>query len=164
MSEEAKLFQRILVAFDGSSASGAALATALALADELHAVVRVVGVVEQLPNIIGLGGGLEHASTKQAVVRTETEGVLARARELLDLSGVQGDTLALDAGGRGVASAIQSVALDWHADVIVIGTHGRRGAQRLVLGSVAESVARLSTIPVILVPHHATPTGASAPS
>ncbi|HNH51533.1 MAG TPA: universal stress protein, partial [Nitrosomonas sp.] len=39
----------------------------------------------------------------------------------------------------------------WHADLIVIGTHGRSGFSRLMLGSVAEGVARLTSVPVLLI-------------
>ncbi|HYA38367.1 MAG TPA: universal stress protein, partial [Candidatus Methylomirabilis sp.] len=44
----------------------------------------------------------------------------------------------------------------WPADVVVLGTHGRRGVERLLLGSVAEGVARLSTVPVLLIPRQET--------
>ena len=50
---------------------------------------------------------------------------------------------------------IESAAKNWKADLIVIGTHGRSGLNRLLLGSVAEDVARSATVPVLLV--HADP-------
>ncbi|MDA8255577.1 MAG: universal stress protein, partial [Betaproteobacteria bacterium] len=54
-----------------------------------------------------------------------------------------------------VADAIVADAREWGADLIVIGSHGRSGVRHLLLGSVAEGVARASTIPVLIVhPQH----------
>ena len=50
-----------------------------------------------------------------------------------------------------VAEVIVQAARDWKADLIVVGTHGRRGVSHLFLGSDAEAVARLSPVPVLLV-------------
>jgi nucleotide-binding universal stress UspA family protein len=51
-----------------------------------------------------------------------------------------------------VAAAIAEAAASWPADLLVLGTHGRRGVERWLLGSVAEGAARRSTVPVLLVP------------
>ena len=59
------------------------------------------------------------------------------------LVGVDGS----DTSNKALAEAIRS----WPAEVIVVGTHGRRGLHRLLLGSVAEGVVRASTVPVVLV-------------
>ncbi|MNT96676.1 hypothetical protein D3C72_2388300 [compost metagenome] len=50
-----------------------------------------------------------------------------------------------------IGASINEAARLWGADLLVIGTHGRRGVRRLVLGSVAEAVIRQSTTPVLLV-------------
>ncbi|MCG3189203.1 MAG: hypothetical protein LKCHEGNO_01489 [Burkholderiaceae bacterium] len=50
-----------------------------------------------------------------------------------------------------VCDVVVQEALEWKADLIVIGTHGRRGASRLLLGSDAEQVLRLAPVPVLLV-------------
>lgn len=55
-------------------------------------------------------------------------------------------------------SVIADEAASWPADLIVLGTHGHKGVERLLLGSVAEGVARLSSIPVLLIPHQASAT------
>jgi len=145
----------MLVAFDGSPTSSAALAVAIGLADVLKATIRVVSVVERLPEVIGLGCELERAPENEQMLRSESEQALSRARDFLKLSGVQGDTLAIDAGEHSVTSVLNLAARDWRADVIVLGTHGRRGARRLVLGSVADSLVKQSTLAVIVVPYHA---------
>lgn len=53
--------------------------------------------------------------------------------------------------GEDVAGALQREAVRWDADVVVIGTHGRRGLAHAMLGSVAEKFIRLATMPVLLV-------------
>ncbi|MGT2509106.1 universal stress protein [Cupriavidus basilensis] len=159
--KEAALFERILVAIDGSPTSAAALAVASRLAEVVKATIRVVSVVERVPDVIGLGAGLDRPPAFQQVLRDESDQALARARDLLALHGVPGDTLSIDVGENSVASALDRAAQEWQADLIVLGTHGRRGARRLVLGSVAESFTRLSTLPVLLVPHHASKDGTS---
>ncbi|MGT2455230.1 universal stress protein [Cupriavidus basilensis] len=155
------MFEKILVAIDGSPTSAAALGLAVRLAEVVDAAIRVVSVVEQIPEVIGLGGGLDRPPAAQQVLRGESDQALAQARDLLALHGVHGDTLSIDAGKNSVASALDRVAHEWQADLIVLGTHGRRDARRLVLGSVAESFTRLSTLPVLLVPRHASKDGTS---
>jgi nucleotide-binding universal stress UspA family protein len=53
-----------------------------------------------------------------------------------------------------IAAAIADEADAWPADLVVAGTHGRTGVQRLLLGSVAEGIARVSPVPVLLIPLH----------
>ena len=53
--------------------------------------------------------------------------------------------------GPSVAQVVADQALQWHADLVVIGTHGRRGAARLLMGSDAEQIARRMPVPVLLV-------------
>jgi len=50
-----------------------------------------------------------------------------------------------------IAASLNEAAREWQGDLLVIGTHGRRGVRRIVLGSVAEAVIRESTMPVLLV-------------
>ncbi|MGF6873740.1 nucleotide-binding universal stress UspA family protein [Paraburkholderia sp. MM5477-R1] len=57
--------------------------------------------------------------------------------------------------GEDVAKRIVAAALEWHADAIVMGAHGRRRVQRLMLGSVAERVLRSARCPVLTIPAHA---------
>ena len=66
-------------------------------------------------------------------------------------SGATVETALLEASGERIASVIEGEARHWQADLIVIGTHGRSGLSRLLLGSVAEGVARSAPVPVLLV-------------
>jgi len=82
------------------------------------------------------------------------EMTLAAARDNVQASGLEVEARLLDTATptQHVAAAIVEDAASWPADLLVLGTHGRRGIERWLLGSVAEGVARRSTAPVLLVP------------
>jgi len=61
------------------------------------------------------------------------------------------DGVLLDTFNRRLCDLVVRAARDWPADLVVIGTHGRRGVGRLLLGSDAEQILRLSPVPVLLV-------------
>lgn len=146
------MYQRILVGVDNSEASRAALAHAVALAAAQRAQLRAVHVAEEIP-----GGLFDYPSTVIADVRraAEEEGdrVLARAQDAARQAGVDVETrlLRIVSPYPRIARLLVNEAQDWAADLIVLGTHGRRGLDRLLLGSVAEGVSRLATVPVLLV-------------
>jgi nucleotide-binding universal stress UspA family protein len=89
-------------------------------------------------------------------VRTEGQTLLDQQRTSALSCGVQADVVLLDNSSARLAELITAESDQWKADLIVIGTHGRRGMDRLMMGSGAESIARLSNVPVLLV-HAAQP-------
>jgi nucleotide-binding universal stress UspA family protein len=77
---------------------------------------------------------------------------LARIERGARAAGARPETVLVeDCGGR-VADAIVQQAKRWRADLIVMGTHGRRGVKRVLLGSDADLVVRYSPVPVLLIP------------
>ncbi|MFM9971550.1 MAG: universal stress protein, partial [Burkholderiales bacterium] len=76
--------------------------------------------------------------------------VLAAASKMVAKTGVKFDTALVESVGMRVADQITAEAKRWRADLIVIGTHGRRGMQRLLMGSDAEMVVRNTEVPVLL--------------
>jgi len=147
------MYTRILLAVDGSSTSDAALREALALARHTHARVRIVHVIDSpydYPDVMfgHVAGDLEdlqHAWQKagQAVI----DRALAVAREVP----VEAEGEVIETAGRRLPDAIVNEARRWGADLVVVGTHGRRGFDRLLLGSVAEGISRTSPVSVLLV-------------
>ena len=79
------------------------------------------------------------------------EELLAKAQALARAQGLPVDTVLYENLQKTVQQRVVDEAIDWRADVIVIGTHGRRGVRRMMLGSSAEGVARTSPVPVLLV-------------
>jgi nucleotide-binding universal stress UspA family protein len=77
--------------------------------------------------------------------------IIQQAEAYARQQGVQVDSVLLEAIGGPAADLIVAHAKEWAADLIVMGTHGRRGLRRLALGSDAEGVVRESPVPVLLV-------------
>ena len=77
--------------------------------------------------------------------------MLQRARTLASDSGIAVDTVLFDGLGGRLCDRVAEQAKDWRADLIVLGTHGRRGVSRVLLGSDAEQVLRTAPVPVLLV-------------
>ena len=147
------MYSRILVAVDESPHAGHALTHAAGLAKGLSAALRIVHVADMgwLPL------GPELAIDIEAVAkarRAAGEKILAAAREAARATEVEAETRLLETATptQRIAAAIADEAARWPADVVVLGTHGRHGVERLLLGSVAEGLARLSAVPVLLIP------------
>jgi len=137
----------MLVAVDGSHTSDMALQEALKLATETKAQLHLVHVSDISPAV---EGGLD-PETFRRMARQEGNEVLSKVASLASHSGVNVETVLLEAGPRQRSKAIVDEAKRWEADLIVMGTHGRAGVARLVLGSVAEGVVHVAPVPVILI-------------
>jgi nucleotide-binding universal stress UspA family protein len=85
------------------------------------------------------------------LVREGAELVLAKATEQVKKNGIAVDSELLDSFDGRVCDLVVGASQTWSADLIVIGTHGRRGVGRMLLGSDAEQILRLAPIPVLLV-------------
>lgn len=156
------LYQRILLAVDGSDTSRRALGYAIELAKSRHASLQAIYVVEY-PSTLYSSIYFETEPFHEAMM-ADGHYVLGKAQFSMDQAGIEGETQLIDPGmlSGGVAEEIDKAAQEIDADVVIMGTHGRRGFRRLMMGSVAESFARQSHSPVILVPHNEQ-AGAAAP-
>ncbi|OGA55550.1 MAG: hypothetical protein A3G81_13645 [Betaproteobacteria bacterium RIFCSPLOWO2_12_FULL_65_14] len=143
-------YRRILVPVDGSSTAARGLREAIRLAKDQGASLRLVHVVDETM-VLGTGEAGVDMSPLLAGLARSGRVVLERARRTAEKSGVRAQTAIYESVGASAADTILRDARKWRADLIVIGTHGRRGLRRLVLGSDAEQVVRLSAVPVLLV-------------
>ena len=157
------MYSRILVALDGSPTASGALDAALQLAHVTGAQLQPLYVID-MPVLAYDVPGFDPSMVRDAYV-AEGRIVSADAQARLTREGVQGAprTVEVELGVEDIAQCIERAAADWHADLIVMGTHGRRGVQRLVLGSVAERVLRNAHRPVLLVPARAAVPEAKTP-
>lgn len=144
------MFKNILLATDGSAASDHASGVAVALARVHGAKLTALYVVDPYP-YIGIGdtnpmgmqayrsAALDHAEQAQskisALAARDGAGVVLDKRVVEDATATQG---------------IVQVAQEMNADLIVLGSHGRTGLSKLMLGSVAAKVAAESPIPVLI--------------
>jgi nucleotide-binding universal stress UspA family protein len=147
------MYKRILVPVDGSETSNRALRTAVALAGEQSAALHVVNVVEETPIYVSMDTLPYPPADLMEALRKEGETILAEAVASARHKKIEADgkLLVIDRPSQRISEAIEQEAEDWGADLIVIGTHGRRGFRRLLLGSVAENLIRISNKPVLLI-------------
>ena len=146
------MFNRILVPIDSSSTAARGLAHAIELARALktppHLVVLHV-IEPPLPVAAEAGIGYEVAELTRAL-RERGQALLEAAKAQCESAGQSVEIEQQDAVGR-VADVVTERARARSCDLIVMGTHGRRGASRWVMGSDAEIVVRHSPVPVLLV-------------
>ncbi|HEV8095236.1 MAG TPA: universal stress protein [Burkholderiales bacterium] len=146
-------YKRILVPVDGSPTSRNGLDEAAKIARESGSRLLLLHVIDDTvafssPESAGVNVVLD-------ALRASGRSALAEAAEHARRAKLQAETALLEKATGRVADAIVDQAKRWRADLIVMGTHGRRGVNRLLLGSNAELVVRSSTIPVLLVPGEA---------
>jgi nucleotide-binding universal stress UspA family protein len=144
------MYQRILVPIDGSETSDRALGEAIKLAAG-KAQLRLIYVIEEGYALDAEGYAFIDYGALQEAFRKTGERLLAQASEMVRKSGMTAETAVLDVPGERTARVIDNDAQNWKADLIVIGTHGRSGVGRLLLGSVAEEVVRGASAPVLLI-------------
>ena len=148
------MYPRILVAIDGSATSNLALEQAVQLAKDQRARLRIVHVVDLFRYSAPIADGYAFDPTLLwETLREEGRQALSDAEAKARSAGVVAEAAILegnDASQR-VASLVVRDAQQWDADLIVLGTHGRRGVDRLFFGSVAETLVRIAPTPVLLV-------------
>lgn len=147
------MYQRILVPVDGSDCANRGLSEAMSLAHVTGARIRLVHVVDEPLVAIGADVAAGAAEDLVAVAREAARQVLADATDKVRLAGIQVSDVLLDSFDGRVCDLVTGAAKTWSADLVVMGTHGRRGVGRMLLGSDAEEVLRLSPVPVLLVRH-----------
>ncbi|MEJ8826983.1 universal stress protein [Variovorax humicola] len=145
------MYQRILVPVDGSATSDEGLAQAIRMAELTHGRLRLVHCIDNLSFAFALDayGGVSGASLDD--LRKDAATLLTIAKGKAAVAGVEADGVVYDTFNDRVAEMVTREAASWGADLIVIGTHGRRGLQRAMLGSSAEQILRISPVPVLLV-------------
>jgi len=145
--EETPMYGKILVPVDGSEPSARGLGEAIRLARDQRAELRCVHVIDEhilfdapfaYPDL------LDKMRDAGTAILDDASG---RARD----AGIPAEAVLRESRGRRVSRTILDEAAAWPADLIVMGTHGRRGLSHLALGSDAERVVRESPVPVLLV-------------
>ncbi|MFO1219733.1 MAG: universal stress protein [Burkholderiaceae bacterium] len=146
------MYKKILVPIDGSETAARGLDEAIALAKATGASLHLVHAIEAVP----VAAEMMTAEVWDALMqglRANGEQLLGEATAATGKAGVNTTRHLLELPGERVADAILSEAKAAGCDLIVMGTHGRRGFQHVLLGSDAERVLRLSPLPVLAVRH-----------
>jgi len=149
------MFEQVLVAVDGSSTGKRGLEAAIGLAADQKATLTILHVVDATAGTAYVGDmgyiPANYIDNLLDDLRTNGRKVLAAAEAAAAKAGVQAKTVLDETKGGSIADAILGQARKLKSSVIVMGTHGRRGLRRVVMGSDAEAVLREARVPVLLV-------------
>ena len=145
------MYQRILVPIDGSPTAAHGLDEAIKIAHLTGASVRLLHVLDDLVFVSGFETGATYANDVLPALRRGGQRILSEGQAQAAAAGVSVDTLMIETFAGRTSDIVVDHAASWKADLIVLGTHGRRGVGRVLLGSDAEQVVRLATVPVLLV-------------
>jgi len=146
------MYERILVATDGSVLSKKAVSSAISLAALAGASLIAIKVVPRYPQSYFEGGlALQAAEVGRIEQQWADEGqaVVDEVKKLAELEGVK--TRALTVKSDVVSDAIIAAAKKHKCDLIVMASHGRKGVKRLLLGSETHQVLTHSHIPVLVL-------------
>lgn len=143
------MFEKILVPVDGSPTSLRAIDKAAAIAKAFHGTVSVISIVDPYP-LMGMNSEIpyDQESFRQAA-KAEAEQATRVACEQLKAAGVdaKGEVVESHTVWRGVLEAAGKA----HVDLVIMGSHGRHGLEKLVLGSVTQRVLQHASLPVMVV-------------
>lgn len=145
------MYQHILVPVDGSPTSRQGLAEAIRLAKLTGGRLRLVHVVDELSVAMAMGFSTGYVGDWFEQLRALGRRLLDEAEAEVRKAGIEVDTVLHDGFVSPVYELLAADAKAWPADLIVVGTHGRRGMQRMVIGSTAEQLARQAPVPLLLV-------------
>jgi nucleotide-binding universal stress UspA family protein len=144
-------YKRILVPVDGSRASQRGLREAIRLAKGRQASLQLVHVVDEHTVLVSAAEVGPEMVNLMLELRKRGSQLLRSAEALVRRNGLKCTAFLLEAQTGPAADLIVRQARKSGADLIVIGTHGRRGLRRLIMGSDAEQIVRTAPVPVMLV-------------
>jgi nucleotide-binding universal stress UspA family protein len=145
------MYKKILVPIDGSPTAANGLDEAIKVAQLTGASLRLIHVIELINFTTCIEPVGIYASEAIAVMTKAGAEILERGKFHAAAKGIGAETALLDNLSLRVSEQVIEQAKVWNADLIVIGTHGRRGVGRLMLGSDAEEIIRRAPVPVLLV-------------
>ena len=144
-------YHQILVPVDGSPTSEKALGEAIRLAQLTGARLRLVHVVDELSYVNGFEPAMNYLNEIVPLMREAGEKLLAHERQKALDKGVEADSVLIVEGPGRICDHVAEQARRVKADLIVVGSHGRRGIGRVLLGSDAEQIVRHAPVPVLVV-------------
>lgn len=143
------MFTHILVPVDGSATSQRAVSTAIGLSKAFGSQVSAIFVIDPYP-FTGVGTDFAYGQAEYLSAATaEANAAIKTTKTQFEQAGVAVNASVIEAHHtwRGIVNAAESLP----ADLIVMGSHGRSGLEKLVLGSVAQAVLSHTHVPVLLV-------------
>lgn len=147
------MYRKILVSVDGSNTSKKALMEAIRMTNYAggRCELRLIHVLDEMAYFTGYDPYGAQSGDLIRAMRQAGEKILAEALDIALSAGLTADTLLIDRFGERLGETVALEATKWNADLLVVGTHGRRGLGRMFLGSGAEQIIRLAPVPVLVV-------------
>ena len=146
------MYKRILVSIDGSPTSVLGLDEAVKLAKVCGASLRLMHIVDPIPFTTGYEDFSKNTGKEIAEIENAAQQLLNKGMQRARDAGAEDvDTVLVERTAARISERIVEQANAWGAELIVIGTHGRRGVGRMLLGSDAEQTVRIAPVPVLLV-------------
>lgn len=147
------MYSTLLVPLDGSATARLALDHAALLARLSGATVVLLHIVDEMKHSNGFERPQVYIQEVRPAFLASGQALLDEAAILLSRENITVKTVLLESKGEPVSELIARQAGVTGAKLVIMGTHGRRGMNRLLLGSDAEQVARIAPVPVMLVRH-----------
>lgn len=144
------MYHKILCPVDGSATSNRGMHEAISFAKDQNAKLRFLHVIDTYFPVLDVAGDLNVLYLAD-IQSKNGKKILKNAEDLARKEGVSVDSKIVETVSERVCQSIVTQAKEWPADLVVMGTHGLRGLERLIMGSDAELVVRLSPAPVLLV-------------
>lgn len=144
------MYTRILAPIDGSPTSARGLMEAIKVAKDQKAKLRLLHVVDASFLSFDVYGAGYWGEVIQSL-REGGQQLIAQAKAQAAGQGVEVETTMVETLNQRAADKILEDAREWRADLIVMGTHGRRGFAHVALGSDAEAVLHGATVPVLMI-------------
>ena len=145
------MYRKILVPIDGSDTATRGLREAVKLASGSQATIRLVHIINTSALAMAYGDAPSGTASYVAMLIAAGKEALKEAQGIVKQAGLQSESVSLETVQDNTGELLIQQATQWPADLIAMGTHGRRGLGRLVLGSTAEYVLRHTSIPMLLV-------------
>ena len=148
------MYKNILVAIDDSETSRCALAEAKHIAKASQAKLYIVHVVDEVLLTIHGHAMLDMGSSDSAICKLRHAGQTLLENAMKDTGEIKAEALLLETQKRRISETLAEKGNELNIDLIVVGRHGQRGLATLLLGSVAEQLAKISNASVLLVRKH----------
>ena len=145
------MYEKILVPVDGSETATLGLQEAIKLAKLTGATLKLMHILDETSFMTSFEGGIGLTVEMLQTIKHAGEQVLKDAVAQVEIAGVKVETDLIESYSGRVSDLVTELARAWGANLIVLGTHGRRGVRRMLLGSDAEQILRTAPVPVLLV-------------
>jgi len=147
------MYKRIMVAIDDSFATSKVLTAAIELAVQQGARLAICHAIDETIFAQREAAIMLSSSVGQVTrnLKNSAQEFVDQAAEMVRKAGVEFETLIVESELGHVADMLAQASAEWQADLLVVGTHGRRGVERFFVGSVAEKLVSKASTSLLLV-------------